>query len=136
MKYTLLKKICLLAPQPARPPGSIPEPGILPRASDAPSHIRQAESRWLAHGTIHVISGYRGAVRLTFCRLFLISPFHVPPAMSAARGTRSPGFPWRNSRPEQRVAAEAMLAHETGVLSATTAFGNAVVAAWLSRSAA
>ncbi len=34
-------------------------------------------------------------------------------------------------RPEQRVAAEAMLAHETGVLSATTAFGKTVIGAWL-----
>ena len=34
-------------------------------------------------------------------------------------------------RPEQRVAAETMLAHETGVLSATTAFGKTVIGAWL-----
>jgi superfamily II DNA or RNA helicase/very-short-patch-repair endonuclease len=34
-------------------------------------------------------------------------------------------------RPEQAVAAQAMLQHETGVLSATTAFGKTVVAAWL-----
>src|SRR5216684_4434406 len=34
-------------------------------------------------------------------------------------------------RPEQRIAADAMLAHETGVLSATTAFGKTVIAAWL-----
>jgi superfamily II DNA or RNA helicase len=34
-------------------------------------------------------------------------------------------------RPEQMRAAEAMLAHDTGVLSATTAFGKTVVAAWL-----
>ena len=34
-------------------------------------------------------------------------------------------------RPEQRAAAEAMLAHETGVLSATTAFGKTVIGAWL-----
>jgi superfamily II DNA or RNA helicase/very-short-patch-repair endonuclease len=34
-------------------------------------------------------------------------------------------------RPEQIIAAEAMLAHDTGVLSATTAFGKTVVAAWL-----
>lgn len=34
-------------------------------------------------------------------------------------------------RPEQQAAAEAMLAHDTGVLSATTAFGKTVLAAWL-----
>ena len=34
-------------------------------------------------------------------------------------------------RPEQRVAAEAMLAHDSGVLAATTAFGKTVIGAWL-----
>jgi superfamily II DNA or RNA helicase/very-short-patch-repair endonuclease len=34
-------------------------------------------------------------------------------------------------RPEQKAAAEDMLAHDTGVLAATTAFGKTVVAAWL-----
>ncbi len=34
-------------------------------------------------------------------------------------------------RPEQRAAAQDLLAHETGVLAATTAFGKTVVAAWL-----
>jgi len=34
-------------------------------------------------------------------------------------------------RPEQKSAAEAMIAHDMGVLSATTAFGKTVVAAWL-----
>ena len=33
--------------------------------------------------------------------------------------------------PEQQTAARAMLAHDTGVLSATTAFGKTVIAAWL-----
>ncbi len=33
--------------------------------------------------------------------------------------------------PEQKLAAEAMLASDTGVLSATTAFGKTVIAAWL-----
>ena len=33
--------------------------------------------------------------------------------------------------PEQKTAAKAMLAHDAGVLSATTAFGKTVVAAWL-----
>jgi superfamily II DNA or RNA helicase/very-short-patch-repair endonuclease len=34
-------------------------------------------------------------------------------------------------RPDQKTAAEAMLAHDIGVLSATTAFGKTVVATWL-----
>ncbi len=34
-------------------------------------------------------------------------------------------------RPEQEIAAAAMLAHDTGVLSATTAFGKTVLAAYL-----
>jgi superfamily II DNA or RNA helicase len=34
-------------------------------------------------------------------------------------------------REEQQVAAEAMLAHDIGVLAATTAFGKTVLAAWL-----
>jgi len=34
-------------------------------------------------------------------------------------------------RTEQKAAADALLAHDTGVLAATTAFGKTVVAAWL-----
>jgi superfamily II DNA or RNA helicase/very-short-patch-repair endonuclease len=34
-------------------------------------------------------------------------------------------------RPEQQTAAQAMLAHDTGVLAGTTAFGKTVIAAWL-----
>ncbi|MBW3597372.1 MAG: DEAD/DEAH box helicase family protein, partial [Planctomycetes bacterium] len=34
-------------------------------------------------------------------------------------------------QPDQETAAKAMLAHDTGVLAATTAFGKTVIAAWL-----
>ena len=52
------------------------------------------------------------------------------------RDQRQPGEPldltFRGElRPEQQTAARQMLAHDTGVLSATTAFGKTVVAAWL-----
>src|SRR5437016_11904899 len=52
------------------------------------------------------------------------------------RDERNPGLPLKATfqgelRPEQTVAAHAMLAHDTGVLAATTAFGKTVIAAWL-----
>lgn len=52
------------------------------------------------------------------------------------RDERNPGLPLKATfqgelRPEQTVAAHAMLAQDTGVLAATTAFGKTVVAAWL-----
>jgi len=55
---------------------------------------------------------------------------------AVVRDERNPGLPLKATfqgelRPEQTVAAIAMLAHDTGVLAATTAFGKTVVAAWL-----
>lgn len=55
---------------------------------------------------------------------------------SVVRDERNAGQPLQLAfagtlRPEQKTAADAMLAHETGVLSATTAFGKTVIAAWL-----
>jgi superfamily II DNA or RNA helicase len=52
------------------------------------------------------------------------------------RDERNPGLPLKATfqgelRPEQTVAAQAMLAHDTVVLATTTAFGKTVVAAWL-----
>ncbi len=65
--------------------------------------------------------------------LELLSDLKIAPVV---RDERFAGQPLRATfqgelRPEQRIAADAMLAHETGVLSATTAFGKTVVAAWL-----
>jgi len=55
---------------------------------------------------------------------------------TAVRDERNPGQPLMvefqgELRPEQNVAAQAMLAQDMGVLAATTAFGKTVVAAWL-----
>ena len=55
---------------------------------------------------------------------------------TVVRDQRNPGQPLKATfqgelRPEQIVAAQAMLAEDTGVLAATTAFGKTVVAAWL-----
>lgn len=55
---------------------------------------------------------------------------------AAVRDKRNAGTPLQVTfhgelRPEQETAARAMLAHDTGVLCATTAFGKTVIAAWL-----
>ena len=55
---------------------------------------------------------------------------------TVVRDQRNPGQPLNATfqgelRPEQILAAQAMLAQDTGVLAATTAFGKTVVAAWL-----
>jgi hypothetical protein len=47
-------------------------------------------------------------------------------------GGRPPAATFQGElRPEQRAAAKALLAHDTGVLAATTAFGKTVIGAWL-----
>ncbi len=63
----------------------------------------------------------------------LFSDLHIKTAL---RDERCPGAPLDvqfqgELRPEQETAARAVLDHETGVLSATTAFGKTVIAAWL-----
>ncbi len=55
---------------------------------------------------------------------------------TVVRDERYAGLPLRvdftgDLRPEQKSAVEALLAHDMGVLAATTAFGKTVVAAWL-----
>ena len=63
----------------------------------------------------------------------LLSSLGIEPAL---RDERFVGTPIKvrfhgELRPEQQLAANAMAAHDIGVLAATTAFGKTVVAAWL-----
>ncbi|MEI7728825.1 MAG: DEAD/DEAH box helicase family protein [Verrucomicrobiota bacterium] len=63
----------------------------------------------------------------------LLRDLNIKPAL---RDERLVGTPLTVSfhgelRPEQQMAAEAMRAHDIGVLSATPAFGKTVIAAWL-----
>jgi superfamily II DNA or RNA helicase len=63
----------------------------------------------------------------------ILSALNIEPIV---RDERTNGQPLRVTfrgelRPEQQVAAAAMLKHDTGVLAATTAFGKTVIAAWL-----
>ena len=63
----------------------------------------------------------------------LLADLHIK---SDVRDKRSAGDPLQVTfqgqlRPEQLAAAHQMLSHDTGILSATTAFGKTVVAAWL-----
>jgi superfamily II DNA or RNA helicase/very-short-patch-repair endonuclease len=63
----------------------------------------------------------------------LLSDLKIKPLV---RDERCEGKPLEVSfhgalRPEQKAAAETMNRHDTGVLSATTAFGKTVIAAWL-----
>ncbi|MGO8785758.1 MAG: TOTE conflict system archaeo-eukaryotic primase domain-containing protein [Terriglobia bacterium] len=62
-----------------------------------------------------------------------LSALNIKPAVHDQRNSGQPlkaAFQGQ-LRPEQTVAAQAMLAQDMGVLAATTAFGKTVVAAWL-----
>ena len=63
----------------------------------------------------------------------LLSDLNIAPVVRDERYAGEPvDVTFRGTlRPEQQVAANALLAHDTGVLSATTAFGKTVIAAWL-----
>ena len=63
----------------------------------------------------------------------LLRALHIQPAIRDERFAGNPlSFSFCGSlRPEQQLATEAMLQHETGVLAATTAFGKTVIAAML-----
>jgi superfamily II DNA or RNA helicase/very-short-patch-repair endonuclease len=93
-------------------------------AFDKPRVIACAEDH---QGHVGLPRGCLGAVQE------LLSDLRVTPVV---RDERNPGTPlyvnFRGElRPEQMAAAHDLLAHDIGVLSATTAFGKTVLAAWL-----
>jgi superfamily II DNA or RNA helicase len=63
----------------------------------------------------------------------LLSDLHITPVVRDERCVgQAVEVTFRGAlRPEQKSAVDALLTHDTGVLSATTAFGKTVVAAWL-----
>ncbi len=90
------------------------KPRIIHCAEDLPKHIG------LPRGCLKEAQGVLEALK-------------IEPVL---RDERCGGTPLKASfcgalRPEQQAAAEAMLANDTGVLAATTAFGKTVIAAWL-----
>jgi superfamily II DNA or RNA helicase/very-short-patch-repair endonuclease len=90
------------------------KPRIIDCAEDHPRHIALPRGCWEELQALVKALGIEPALR---DERFGGSPLDV-----SFRGTL---------RSEQQAAAEALLAHDTGVLSATTAFGKTVVAAWL-----
>jgi superfamily II DNA or RNA helicase len=90
------------------------KPRIIACAEDHPLHIG------LPRGCLDDVIGLLGSLKVAAS--VRDERFHGRELKAEFRGTL---------REEQRKAGEAMLAHDTGVLSATTAFGKTVLAAWL-----
>jgi superfamily II DNA or RNA helicase len=70
------------------------------------------------------------------CEAGLLTLLDDANAVYQAEDMRNPGEPIEvqfngNLRPEQMIAANSLLQHETGILSATTAFGKTVVGAYI-----
>ena len=90
------------------------KPRVIACAEDLPAHIG------LPRGCLEDVE-------------LLLSKLRIKPVI---RDERQAGKPLAvqfhgTLRPDQQAAAAAMLAHDTGVLAATTAFGKTVLAAWL-----
>ena len=118
--------------QPAAAAGGVSESRVLQGAGDASADLRQAAHHRLRR---RPSAAHRPAARLPggCCERLLSELGHQAgrSATSAVAGTPLDVAFQGELRPEQKAAAEAMLAHDTGVLAATTAFGKTVVAAWL-----
>jgi len=90
------------------------KPRIIACAEDHPEHVS------LPRGCLEEVQATLAAVKVK----------------AILRDERCAGTPLEVSfhgtlRPDQQLAAHAMLKHDTGVLAATTAFGKTVLAAWL-----
>jgi superfamily II DNA or RNA helicase/very-short-patch-repair endonuclease len=90
------------------------KPRVIDCAEDHPKHIA------LPRGCLEELRGVLTALNV-----------NVTVRDERCRGAPLPVSFTGTLRPDQQAAAEAMLAHETGVLAATTAFGKTVIAAWL-----
>jgi hypothetical protein len=90
------------------------QPRIIACAEDHPCHIS------LPRGCLGDVQELLSKLKIT--HVIRDERFHGRPLTVEFRG---------ELRQEQLTAARAMLAHDTGVLSATTGFGKTVVAAWL-----
>lgn len=90
------------------------KPRVIGCAEDLPKHIGLPRGCW-------------EEVQL------LLGDLHIDVTVRDERNAGGPlevGFQGE-LRSEQKLAAEALLAHDTGILAATTAFGKTVVAAWI-----
>ncbi len=90
------------------------KPRVIACAEDHPLHIG------LPRGCLEDLKG-------------VLASLKIEPVV---RDERNTGVPFPVSfhgtlRPEQQAAVDALAAHDTGVLAATTAFGKTVIAAWL-----
>jgi len=90
------------------------KPRVIACAEDHPSHIS------LPRGCLDDVQEVLAELKV------------VPVVRDERAAGRSLTIEFRGAlRPQQLAAASAMLAHDTGVLSAGTAFGKTVIAAWL-----
>jgi len=90
------------------------KPRIIHCAEDLPQHLA------LPRGCLGEVKALFGSLKIKL--ILRDERFGGRPISAAFQG---------ELRPEQQLAVNALLAHDTGVLSATTAFGKTVLAAWL-----
>ena len=98
---------------------------------DAIGHVWQAAHRLVRR---RPLGSHRPAARLSGRSARTARPVEdcaARFATNAAQANPSTSAFHGSLRPDQQKAADALVAHDTGVLAATTAFGKTVVAAWL-----